>query len=130
MDDMNKKFNDLTNTADHTSEMDANDVQANKVMAILSYLGFLVLIPIFGAKDSRFARFHANQGLILWICGFVINIVFGLLGKIDLLATVFGLLRSLVSIIILILVVYGIVNAAGGKAKELPLIGGFKLLNY
>ena len=33
-------------------------------MAILAYFGILVLIPILAAKDSKFARFHANQGLL------------------------------------------------------------------
>ena len=54
---------------------DPQDVQANKVMAILAYFGILVLIPLFAAKESPFARFHANQGLILLIAGFVIWLV-------------------------------------------------------
>ena len=44
---------------------DPQDVQANKVMAILAYFGLLVFVPLFAAKESRFARFHTNQGLIL-----------------------------------------------------------------
>ena len=42
-------------------------MNGNKVMAILSYFGILVLIPIFAAKDDAFARYHANQGLVLLI---------------------------------------------------------------
>ena len=44
-----------------------SDVQENKVMGILAYLSFLVLIPLFAAKESPFARFHTNQGLVLAI---------------------------------------------------------------
>lgn len=43
------------------------DINSNKGYAILSYFSLLVLIPIFAAKDSKFARFHANQGLVLMI---------------------------------------------------------------
>ena len=43
-------------------QADIRDAQDNKVMAILAYFGPLVLIPIFAAKESRFARYHANQG--------------------------------------------------------------------
>ena len=38
-----------------------------KTLALESYLGILVLAPIFGAKKSKFVRFHANQGLVLCI---------------------------------------------------------------
>ena len=48
--------------AQHAQPLDA-DVQNNKVMAVLAYIGLLVLIPIFAAKDSKFARFHSGQGL-------------------------------------------------------------------
>ena len=36
---------------------DPQDVQANKVMAILAYFGLLVFVPLFAAKESRFARY-------------------------------------------------------------------------
>jgi len=35
---------------------------------------------------------------------------------------------GLVSIVITVLAIIGIINAATGKAKELPLIGNFKIL--
>lgn len=43
-------------------------------MAVLAYFGILVLIPILAAKESKFARFHANQGLILLITGVAYSI--------------------------------------------------------
>ena len=60
-----EKITSLNNTADTTIEFDNQDIQNNKIMAILSYFGILVLVPILAAKESKFARFHANQGLIL-----------------------------------------------------------------
>lgn len=53
-----EKFQNLNNTSDMTSQFDPRDIQNNKVMAILAYFGILVLIPIFAAKESKFARFR------------------------------------------------------------------------
>lgn len=52
---------------DHTAEFDPQDVADNKVMAVLAYIGFLFLIPLLAAPQSKFARFHTNQGLVLFI---------------------------------------------------------------
>lgn len=54
---------------------DVNDIQDNKVMAVLSYIGILVLIPIFGAKNSKYAQYHASQGLTLCIFNVAYSII-------------------------------------------------------
>ena len=54
---------------------DPNDVQSNKVMAILAYFGILFLIPLLAAKESPFARYHTNQGLVLFLFMFVCGIL-------------------------------------------------------
>lgn len=130
--DLSAKLTALNDTADTTGEFDAQDIAKNKVMAILAYFGPLVLVPIFGAKESKFARYHANQGLLLLIACIAWNIVSSILSSIIIaiswrLAFVTSLL-SLVSLVFLVLAVIGIINAANGKAKELPIIGKFKLL--
>ena len=52
-------------TDDTTNQFSSEDIRQNKGFAVLSYIGLLVLIPIFGASRSPFARFHANQGVVL-----------------------------------------------------------------
>ena len=127
-----QKFNNVTDTADTTAEFDPNDINQNKIMAILAYFGILVVIPILAAKESKFARFHANQGLVLFIASvaywimleiiksIIVSISTGLL----LITTILGLTY----LVFLVLGIMGIVNAATGKAKELPIIGKFSLL--
>ena len=102
------------------AEFDPQDISSNKVMAVLSYLGILVLIPLLAAKDSKYARFHVNQGLILLICAVVSFAV----SKIPGLAFIAWILN----LAILILAVIGIINAVKGQAKELPYIGKYKIL--
>ena len=116
--DFTQKVANLNNTPDTTSSFSGTDVSNNKVMGILSYIGILVLIPLLAAKDSSFARYHANQGLVLLI----FHIIVLILGKI------WGLLGWVGGIIWFILAIIGIVNAAKGLAKELPVIGKYRLL--
>ena len=118
----------LFSVVDRTAEFDAQDSQDNKVMNILAYIGILVLIPLLAAKDSKFARFHCNQGLVLFIAELIISIVLGILGAIPKIGWIFGIIGSLVGICFLVLVIIGIINAVNGKAKELPLVGKFKIL--
>ncbi len=130
--DFSQKFKNLNNTADTTAEFDANDINSNKAMAILAYFGPLVLIPIFAAKQSKFARYHANQGLLLLIASVAWSIIYSIINAILLaiswrLYTVSSIL-SLASLVFFILFVIGIINASNGKAKELPVIGKFKIL--
>ncbi|WP_455581742.1 zinc-ribbon domain-containing protein [Dysosmobacter sp.] len=130
--DYSAKLQELNNTVDSTAQFEAGDIQQNKVMAILAYFGVLVLIPLFGAKTSRFARYHTNQGLTLFIVEIAWSIVYSILSKI-ILAISWRLyflvnILGLVSLVFLVLAVIGIVNAANGRAKELPVIGGIQFL--
>jgi len=89
-----------------------------------------VLVPILAAKDSKFARFHANQGLVLFIANVAWSIVSSILSTIlnSINLGIIASLLSVVSLLFLVLAIIGIVNVVNGKAKELPLIGSFKIL--
>ena len=125
-------FAAVFNTADTTSQYDPADVEKKKAMGVLAYLSWLVLIPIFAAKDSKFARFHANQGLVLLIASAIFGVVRWVLSEI-LFAISWRLyfvtvIISLLGLVFLALAIIGIVNAATGKAKELPVIGQIRIL--
>ncbi len=109
---------------------DTADVNDHKLFAILGYiLPFLFFIPMVNdsSKNNPFARFHANQHLILLAIGlsfFVLSQV--LLGALGILSL---LIFPIVNIGMLVLVILGIINAAQGEMKELPLVGHFQLLD-
>ncbi len=130
--DFSQKIQNFNNTQDTTAEFDTQDIANNKAMAILAYFGPLVLIPIFAAKDSKFARYHSNQGLLLLIAAVAWSIVYGILNTIILAISwrlyFISSIIGLVSIVFFVLFIIGILNAAGGRAKELPIIGKFKIL--
>ncbi len=121
--------NNFTNTADSTAQFDPQDIQNNKVMALLAYLGFLFLIPLLAAPNSRFARYHANQGLVLFIFEAIAGVVTGIICVIPFVGWIIGgILSGAVGIFGLVLTILGIVNAVNGQAKQLPLIGGITIL--
>ncbi len=107
-----------------------NDANDNKVMAILAYLGILVLVPLLAAKESKFARYHTNQGLVLLICAVAWSIVAAILGLLFALIGLgfVSLILNLASLVFLGLIIIGIINAAKGEMKPLPIIGKFTIL--
>ena len=117
--DLSKKFNEFNNTADTTSEYDAQDIEKNKVMAVLAYI--LFFIPLLAAKDSKFARFHTNQGLVLFLGGIIASVV-------AVIPVIGWIIAPIAGLVITVLAVIGILNALNGRAKELPVIGKFKIL--
>ena len=118
----------ITETPDYTASFDQNDIQQNRVMSILSYLGILVLIPLFAAKESPFARFHCNQGIVLVLAEVILSAAGRLLGGLPLVGWIIKLVAALGGIALFVFAIMGIINAVNGRAKELPLIGGFQIL--
>lgn len=121
-------LNDLNNTADTTADHDAADIEKNKVFALLSYIFVLWLVPLLAAPNSKFARYHANQGLVLFLVEVILGVVFAILSWIPIINILSGVVGFVVGIAGLALMILGILNAANGKAKELPLIGKITLL--
>lgn len=129
----------LGNTADSTAQFSKEDIEQNKVMSVLAYFGFLVIVPIVAAKNSPFARFHSNQGLVLFL-GMIAWIIADSIASAILRAilwkglglwSIYSLCTTVLDICYLvftILAIIGIINALNGRAKDLPLIGKFRIL--
>lgn len=120
--DVKEKFEEAkaAAAADDNDVYEEQDIKNNKVYAILAYFGILVLIPIFAAKESKFARFHANQGLNLFIC-YLVAYVISMIPVIKYFAWI-------IELFLFVLFIMGLVNACKGECKELPLIGKFRFL--
>ncbi len=79
------------------------DIEINKVVAALSYVSILFIIPLLLKKDSDFCQFHARQGLII----FLFNWLFFIPG---------------LNLIFLIIVVVSIVKTVDGKKWKIPFV--------
>lgn len=110
-----------------------NQAQTKKGMAILAYFGILVLIPLLTAKQDPFARYHTNQGLVLFLVSVISSVLSNVLTTllIDISSTAVLIISGIFGILALVWFVFsiiGIVHAAKGQTKPLPLIGGIRLL--
>jgi uncharacterized membrane protein len=111
-------------------EVDPEDAENHKIFGILAYLGPFCLLPLAAARESAFAKYHANQGLILFLgeiaLAVVLSIIYHLLALIGL--SFLSVILSLVWLGVFALVIIGIINAAAGKCVPLPFVGKFKLI--
>jgi len=124
-----------------TEDPELADIEKNKGMGVLAYVCFI--LPLVLAPNSKFARFHANQALlvfIVWCVAIVGNIalwltqflVTSLLGKIYVLHAFLSCFLYLLQPALLLgamaMTIYGIVQAANGERKAVPLVGQLTLI--
>ena len=96
------------------SGFDAQDIQKHKGIACLSYIFLLFLVPLLTEKESRFAQFHAKQGMALFIAWVVLDLVLGVI-------PMFGwMLVPIMNLFFIIVSVIGIIKTLGGEAWEIP----------
>ena len=92
----------------------------------------LFLVPLLGAKDSRFAKFHAKQaaalyivalgsGILIWVFTTVLQIL-GSMIHFPYLACIGNILGLLVGGACFVLMIIGAINAMQSQEKELPLL--------
>lgn len=98
---------------------DKKDIDENKLIAALSYLGLLCLIPLLAKKDSKFAQEHGKQGLVLLIAWMVIWVV----GIMPILGWIVGFIGS---IVLLIVNLIALVKALMGEFWEIPVLGQYR----
>lgn len=90
-------------------------------MAALGYVGALCLIPLIFARDSQFAQYHAKQGLVLAIIGFILNFAASLLWRVPF----GGLLVIVMGIVLLVVSIKGILKALNGEKYEIPVVSEY-----
>ena len=110
----NTTHTENTHTAEHHSATNNSDNNNETLFAALAYIIFF--LPLIFTPNSTFAKFHANQGLILAVCWFGLSFLLGI--------TLIGaILIPFVSLGGFILIIMGILNASKNKKEPLPLIG-------
>ena len=104
-----------------TEYIDPADAEKNKFMGILAYIIFL--IPLLAARESKFAMYHANQGLVLFLAGLAVSIVGSIIPILG-----WFVIAPLGFLAVFVFAILGIINAAKGLCKPLPLIGGINII--
>lgn len=84
-----------------------------KVTSILSYCTWIGWLIAFFAGDKEGAKFHLNQGLVVMLFS---------------LAAIIPIIGWIWEIFIVVCMVLGIISAAKGEEKEVPLLGKIQIL--
>ena len=105
----------------NSSGFDPADIEDNRVISILCYFALLLLIPLLTRPYSQYVKFHANQGILLLIVMIASRIL-------DFIPIVGWLISWALNIFCVICIILGVINALGGQAKPLPVIGSYSVL--
>jgi uncharacterized membrane protein len=107
---------------------DQADIDNNKVFAILAYIGLLFLVPLLAAPNSKFARYHTNQGIVLFLAAIIGLGASTIMSFVPFLGCLGWVLWLILVAGVFGLMIIGIINAAQGQYKPLPVIGHFQVL--
>ncbi len=102
------------NDSQSHSEFDAQDIEKHKGVACLSYVFLLFLVPLLTVKESKFAQFHAKQGMILFIVWMVFDLVLGVIPLVG------WMLLPVANLFFIIVSIIGILKTLEGSAWEIP----------
>ena len=123
-------------------EAKREDAETNRASAMLAYLPGLFIVPLIFAPRSAFARFHANQGLLVF-CYFIFMALvwlvcwapWWLVDWFPAVATLMYILEiagcfaiTFSGIGLIALVVIGVIFASNGEVRPLPVIGTLSLI--
>ena len=123
---------------DYASEFSREDLKNNKEFAIVSYIPLVVFYILYlkKHKQSKYLRFHVNQGLLLSIGWILVVLVSTILTKVFEVEGLFIIkIPFIISVItyilysfIVLLNIFGLVNTIRNKSKKLPIIGKIKII--
>ena len=96
-----------------------------RLFAFLCYLISIIgVVIVLATKSERgdFSVYHAKQGLVLFIVEIIVAIAWAILIWIPIIGWIFGWILWL---LVLIICVFGMINALTDKKKPLPFIGKY-----
>ena len=129
--DEKKSVNEDGKENKESAELD--EAQKRKIVCCLAYVfGILFFLPLILYPKDDFAKFHANQSLVILLATIIGEVVLGILSallrSVPVLGVLFGVLCGLFGLIVFVACILCIVGVINGEKKELPVIGKIRLL--
>ncbi|MFH1711754.1 MAG: DUF4870 domain-containing protein, partial [Patescibacteria group bacterium] len=114
-------------TVAKATAVNSKDVEENKYIAAIGYIFILCFVPLFMAKESKFAQFHAKQALVL----FIIEVAFSIVDVVLIFIPIIGWFTIVALwIAIVVVAVMAFFRALAGESWEIPVIADWvKKLN-
>ena len=88
------------------------------IMSLFSYVSFLALLPLIWPPKDATTKFHAKQGLAL----FIAEVLTAIIGLVPLLG---WFIAAILSWLWVGLSIYGIFNVLVGRKRRIPIVGEF-----
>ena len=110
------------------TENKQNNPETVKWMSFLAYFGILFFLPLVVVPGSEEGKFHANQGLTLFLAYIALFVVARILLIIPIIKIFGYILIWLGPIACLALAIIGMINALNSEQKKLPIIGEYTFL--
>lgn len=110
-------MSDITNT---------NFSSSGKMVAIVSYLtiiGWIIAYVLHTNNRTNLGAFHLRQSAFLYIVGILASFLGKIFGGNGFFGGLFNLAFGLIGIVIFIFFIMGIIRAANGEEKPLPIVG-------
>lgn len=93
---------------------------SKKATDIVSYIGIIGWLIAYFAGAKEESKFHLNQALVLAVAEIVVSVA----SNIPIVCYVAGI----AGLVLFVFWIMGLVSACQGTEKEIPLIGGIKIL--
>lgn len=117
-----KDFKMTEDKSNKTEGAGKADVEKNKSMAIVAW--FIFFVPLLtDAKNSKFAKFHANQSLLVLVLYVAVYILATFLAF-----TPLYFVAWLLYFVPFVFWIMGIISAVNGEMKRLPVIGTIDII--
>ncbi|MEO8209084.1 MAG: hypothetical protein ABI840_00875 [bacterium] len=98
-----------------TLNITPEEIQQGKTMAIVAYLIFFIPLLMEDMRNNKFVMYHTEQSILIVILYVIVSIV----------GTLTCGIGMVLYILCIVLQIIGIMNAANGEVKPLPLIGQY-----
>ncbi|MFH0864541.1 MAG: hypothetical protein V1858_05665 [Candidatus Gottesmanbacteria bacterium] len=100
------------------SSAKASEGKEINVMALISYIGPLCLIPLLTKEQDEFVRFHMKQGFVLFVAEIATSILLTIIPPL-------WAIGWIINVIWLVLSIIGIMSVVKNEKKELPIVGKY-----
>lgn len=117
-----------------TPEPEKEDLKGKKFTAALSYLFWLTVIPMIYSSESKFIKYHANQGLVLAIVETIFLVITVIVSKVLWPVSRATSLLVETTMFMCFVGVFGMLSLIGifhvilGKERPIPTFGKIQLL--
>ena len=98
------------------------------IVSYITWIGFVIAL-VMGDTNDPYLKHHLNQSLILAIIGTVCSIIGGIFAAIPVIRVLAAIVFGLIGLVVFICWLMGIISAATGSTKPIPVIGEIKIFN-